>query len=164
LSRCLDTATTKPSSPWIHSRRQRYLQEEELEEEHDSWFYITHTLCAFARVVVAALAASLTMGLLSLDPLLLLIKMRAGSTKKEQDQAASLLPIVKQQHLLLVTLLLLNSIANEALPLFLEVLVSPIVAVVLSVILVLFFGEIIPSGLYFHAPSIRIRRCRIWLR
>jgi metal transporter CNNM len=141
------SATTKSSSPWIRSRRQRYLQED-LEEEHDSWFYISHALCAFACVVVAALAAGLTMGLLSLDPLLLLIKMRAGSTKKEQDQAASLLPIVKQHHLLLVTLLLLNSIANEALPLFLEVLVSPLIAVVLSVTLVLFFGEIIPSAVF----------------
>jgi metal transporter CNNM len=153
LPRCLDTATatatatTKSPSPWIRSRRQRYLQEDP-EEEHDTWFYISHALCAFACVVVAALAAGLTMGLLSLDPLLLLIKMRAGSTKKEQDQAASLLPIVKQHHLLLVTLLLLNSIANEALPLFLEVLVSPLIAVVLSVTLVLFFGEIIPSAVF----------------
>ena len=131
---------------------------ESFEEEgpHDSIFIITHALCAFACVTIAALAAGLTMGLLSLDPLLLLIKMRAGSTQLEKDQAASLLPIVKQHHLLLVTLLLLNSLANEALPLFLEVLVSPVMAVILSVTFVLFFGEIIPSAVFTGPNKIAI--------
>ena len=96
------------------------------------------------------------MGLLSLDPLMLLIKMRAANTQKEKDQAASLLPIVKQHHLLLVTLLLLNSMANEALPLFLEVLVSPIVAVILSVTFVLFFGEIIPSAIFTGPQKVEL--------
>ena len=127
----------------------RFLQDDNSSEaETDVWFYVFHAACALACVCTAALAAGLTMGLLSLDPLLLLIKMRAGSTALEQQQAASLLPIVKQHHLLLVTLLLLNSMANEALPLFLEVLVSPFVAVVLSVTFVLFFGEIIPSAVF----------------
>lgn len=108
----------------VRSRRQRYLQEKcgdlaHAEGEKDIWFLLAHALCALACVAVAALAAGLTMGLLSLDPLLLLIRMRAGSTEEEKQQAATLLPIVKQHHLLLVTLLLLNSIANEALPLFL---------------------------------------------
>jgi CBS domain containing-hemolysin-like protein len=126
------------------------------EEPHDWVFLATHAFLALLCVCTAALAAGLTMGLLSLDPLLLLIKMRAGATKLEQDQAASLLPLVKQHHLLLVTLLLLNSIANEALPLFLEVLVSPVVAVVLSVTLVLFFGEIIPSAVFTGPNKIAI--------
>jgi metal transporter CNNM len=136
----------------------RHLEEEEEEPslEEDPWFFITHCICAAACVVVAALAAGLTMGLLSLDPLMLLIKMRAGATERERKQAAQLLPIVKQHHLLLVTLLLLNSIANEALPLFLEVLVSPIVAVVLSVTLVLFFGEIIPSAVFTGPNKIEL--------
>jgi metal transporter CNNM len=124
--------------------------------QDDKWFYIAHAACALGCVLIAALAAGLTMGLLSLDPLMLLIKMRAGATKKEQDEAASLLPIVRQHHLLLVTLLLLNSMANEALPLFLEVLVSPVVAVILSVTLVLFFGEIIPSAVFTGPNKIEL--------
>ncbi len=159
----------KTSNRWIRSRRERYLlaKDHDATEDNDEknvdvnhqdqiWFYITHATCALVCVIVAALAAGLTMGLLSLDPLMLLIKVRAGSTQKEQDQAASLLPIVKQHHLLLVTLLLLNSIANEALPLFLEVLVSPIVAVLLSVTLVLFFGEIIPSAIFTGPNKVEI--------
>ena len=151
-----------------HPNRDRYLLEggaggseetncAETEEVHsfedDPWFFLTHAACALACVTTAALAAGLTMGLLSLDPLMLLIKMRAGATQREKDQAAALLPIVKQHHLLLVTLLLLNSMANEALPLFLEVLVSPVVAVILSVTFVLFFGEIIPSAVFTYVPT-----------
>jgi metal transporter CNNM len=130
--------------------------EDEPSWQDDKMFYIAHAVCALVCVLTAALAAGLTMGLLSLDPLMLLIKMRAGATKKEQDQAASLLPIVRQHHLLLVTLLLLNSMANEALPLFLEVLVSPVVAVILSVTLVLFFGEIIPSAVFTGPNKIEL--------
>ncbi|CAJ1964084.1 unnamed protein product [Cylindrotheca closterium] len=144
----------------LRSRRQRYLVEEcgdleDEEEKEDAWFLIFHALGALACVTVAALAAGLTMGLLSVDPLLLLIRMRAGSPE-EKKQAATLLPIVKQHHLLLVTLLLLNSIANEALPLFLEVLVSPLVAVCLSVTLVLFGGEIIPSAIFTGPNKIKL--------
>jgi metal transporter CNNM len=129
---------------------------EEPSFQDDPWFYFIHAGCALACVTTAALAAGLTMGLLSLDPLILLIKMRAASSEKERKQAASILPIVKQHHLLLVTLLLLNSMANEALPLFLEVLVSPVVAVILSVTFVLFFGEIIPSAVFTGPQKIEL--------
>lgn len=152
-----ETTTTRSTAGWVRSRRQRYLQETEEDlGNRDNMFYITHVFCALACVSIAALAAGLTMGLLSLDPLMLLIKMRAAATEKEQKQAASLLPIVKQHHLLLVTLLLLNACANEALPLFLEVLVSPVYAVILSVTLVLFFGEIIPSAVFTGPNKIEI--------
>eukprot|EP00536_Pseudo-nitzschia_multiseries_P011175 jgi/Psemu1/259641/estExt_Genewise1Plus.C_3660038 len=104
--------------------------------------------CALLCVVTAAIAAGLTMGMLSLDPLMLLVKIRASRSPEEKAQAESLLPIVKQHHMLLVTLLLLNSMANEALPLFLDRLVSPFVAVLLSVSFVLIFGEILPSAIF----------------
>ena len=130
------------SSQW------RYLAEGGAEKEEDDWFYLRNSLLATMCVVMAALAAGLTMGLMSIDPLMLLIKMRAGATTEEREQAAALLPVVKQHHLLLVTLLLLNSIANEALPLFLDALVPGYVAVIMSVTLVLFFGEIIPSAVF----------------
>jgi metal transporter CNNM len=85
---------------------------------------------------------------MSLDPLLLTIKMRAATTQQERKQAAALLPVVQQHHLLLVTLLLLNAMANEALPLFLDNLVPSYLAIIFSVTLVLFFGEIIPSAIF----------------
>ena len=92
---------------------------------------------------------------MSIDPLFLAIKMRSGS-EEEKDQAGRILPLVKQHHRLLVTLLLLNSLANEALPIFLEPLVSPLVAVLLSVTFVLFFGEIIPSAVFTGPEQMKI--------
>lgn len=89
--------------------------------------------CAFVCVCTAAMAAGLTMGLLSLDELMLLIKERAGATEKERKAAARLLPIVRKHHLLLVSLLLMNAMANEALPLFLDKIVPGYIAVILSV-------------------------------
>lgn len=125
-------------------------------KDKSDWFFIANGLCAFLCVLVAALAAGLTMGMMSLDPMTLLIKMRAALTEQEQLKAASLLPLVKQHHRLLVTLLLLNSIANEALPLFLDRLVPSWAAVVCSVTLVLFFGEIIPSAIFTGPNQINI--------
>jgi hypothetical protein len=98
-------------------------------------------------VTCAGLAAGLTVGLLSLDLTKLEIKLMIG-TDEEKSAANQVLPIVKQHHLLLVTLLLFNSIANETLPIFLGSLVPNYIAVLLSVTLVLIFGEIIPSALF----------------
>lgn len=51
------------------------------------------------------------------------------------------------RHQLLVTLLLCNSLAMEALPLFLDRLLSPLLAVLISVTAILFVGEILPQAL-----------------
>lgn len=76
----------------------------------------------------------------------LMIKKRSG-TEIEKKQAAQLLPIIENHHLLLVTLLLWNATAMETLPLFLGKLVPEFVAILLSVTLVLFVGEIIPAAI-----------------
>ena len=91
--------------------------------------------------------AGLTIGLFSLDRLGLEVLIRSGETR-EQRLATRILPLVKKEHLLLVTLLLVNAIANEALPIFLDKLLSPVWAIVVSVSLVLVFGEIIPQALF----------------
>jgi len=66
------------------------------------------------------------------------------------------LPPIFQHHRLLVTLLLMNAVANEALPIFLEALVPPAYAVLVSVTLVLFCGEIIPSAIFTGPNQIQI--------
>lgn len=91
------------------------------------------------------------MGLVSQELLDLKIKEIAGSAQ-EKAQARSVLPLIKDHHRLLVTLLLMNAMANEALPLFLDKIVPGYVAVIMSVTLVLFFGEIIPSAI-FSGPN-----------
>jgi metal transporter CNNM len=119
--------------------------------------YVLNGLAATLCVGLAALAAGLTLGLLGLDPLMLLIKERAATSEQERSMAKSLLPIVQQHHRLLVTLLLMNACANEALPIFLEGLrLHPIMCVLISVTLVLFFGEIIPSAIFTGPNQLKI--------
>ena len=108
-------------------------------------------------IVSAALAAGLTMGMVSVELLDLKVKLRTG-TDDERAHARALLPLKQREphHQLLVTLLLYNALANEALPLFLDELVPSYAAVLLSVTLVLFFGEIIPSAVFTGPSKLRI--------
>jgi len=131
-------------------KNERNLEEES--KEKTKYFILLNALAAAFCVLMAALAAGLTMGLLALDPLDLLIKIRAPQSEEEGKYAKTLLPIVRQHHRLLVTLLLINAISNEALPIFLDSLVPSYVAIIMSVTLVLFFGEIIPSA-FFTGPN-----------
>ncbi|KAI3520154.1 hypothetical protein L1887_09391 [Cichorium endivia] len=56
--------------------------------------------------------------------------------------ADKIYPVVKNQHLLLCTLLIGNALAMESLPIFLGKLIPPSAAVLLSVTLILMFGEV----------------------
>jgi metal transporter CNNM len=116
-------------------------------EIEDIYNCVMAILCVFC----AALASGLTMGLLSLDNTKLEIKALIGSND-DRAHASALLPLIKKHHLLLVTLMLFNSLANEALPIFLGSLVPNYLAVLISVVLVLICGEIVPSAL-FTGPS-----------
>lgn len=113
---------------------------------------ITNALLSLSCVMLAALAAGLTMGMLSLDPLSLEIKRRASTDPIERQWSSELLPLLvghSKRHRLLCSLLLMNSIANEALPLFLdELFPSKLASIGVSVTLVLVFGEILPSALF----------------
>jgi metal transporter CNNM len=108
---------------------------------------LINSILSVVCVLCAGLAAGLTMGLLSLDVTKLEIKAMTGSEVDRAD-AEAILPIVKKHHLLLVTLLLFNSMANEALPVFLSALVPEWLSVLISVTLVLIFGEILPSAFF----------------
>jgi len=123
-----------------------------------SAFYKTLVM-ATVCVVGAGLAAGLTMGMVSIDPMEMEIivkteekdiedKDERKKLKDDKEAAEKILPLIHDHHRLLVTLLLMNSVANEALPLFLDQLVPSWLAVVLSVSLVLVFGEILPSAVF----------------
>ena len=51
-------------------------------------------------------------------------------------------------HYLLVTLLVYNALAAESLPILMAKLVPDLVAVVISVFIILIFGEIIPTSIF----------------
>ncbi|KAJ0099124.1 hypothetical protein Patl1_20224 [Pistacia atlantica] len=65
---------------------------------------------------------------------------------EDRKNAAKILPIVKNQHLLLCTLLIGNALAMEALPIFLDALLPAWASILISVTLILAFGEIIPQS------------------
>jgi len=133
----------------------RVLESNPSPEEEDCWYYFRNGAMALVCVVIAAMAAGLTMGLVSQEILDLRIKEMAG-TASEKEQARKVIPLIKDHHRLLVTLLLMNAAANEALPLFLDKIVPGYVAVILSVTLVLFFGEIIPSAIFSGPKKLAI--------
>ncbi|KAK3012004.1 hypothetical protein RJ639_011262, partial [Escallonia herrerae] len=82
---------------------------------------------------------------------------------------AKILPVVRNQHLLLCTLLICNAAAMEALPIFLDSLISAWGAILISVTLILVFGEIIPQsvcsrhGLAIGAAVAPFVRVLVWL-
>jgi len=95
-----------------------------------------------------ALIAGLFLGLLTLDILQLRIILRSSNDEDEKMYARTIMPIVEQRHLLLVTLLLMNTVFYETLPIFLDALLPSWAAILLSTTLIMFFGEILPSGIF----------------
>ncbi|CAK8697560.1 unnamed protein product [Clavelina lepadiformis] len=112
---------------------------------HDKLFWI-YLAIYVALVLVAGLMSGLTMGLLSLDVMSLTV-LADGGKPHEQKYAKKILPLVKRHHLLLVTLLLSNAAAVESMPLFLDKISSPVIAIVVSVTAVLIFGEVVPQAI-----------------
>ncbi|XP_057717693.1 DUF21 domain-containing protein At4g14240 [Arachis stenosperma] len=109
------------------------------------WWFVYAGISCFL-VLFAGIMSGLTLGLMSLGLVDLEILQRSG-TSTEKKQAAAILPVVKKQHQLLVTLLLCNACAMEALPIYLDKIFHPVVAVILSVTFVLAFGEVIPQAI-----------------
>ncbi|KAJ9545873.1 hypothetical protein OSB04_025580 [Centaurea solstitialis] len=106
------------------------------------WVYLAS---AVALVAFAGLMSGLTLGLMSLSLLDLEVLIKAGQPK-DRKNAEKIMPIVKNHHLLLCTLLICNAIAMEALPIFLDSILLPWTAILISVTLVVVFGEIIPQA------------------
>ncbi|KAF6253868.1 hypothetical protein COO60DRAFT_1273472 [Scenedesmus sp. NREL 46B-D3] len=104
-----------------------------------------YAVAVVGLVLGAGLMSGLTLGLLSLDVMDLEV-LRAAGTRKQRDAAARLISLVSKPHWLLCTLLLCNAGCMEALPLFLDRLLNPAGAILLSVTCILVFGEIIPQA------------------
>eukprot|EP00931_Biecheleriopsis_adriatica_P083949 TRINITY_DN5763_c0_g1_i1.p1 TRINITY_DN5763_c0_g1~~TRINITY_DN5763_c0_g1_i1.p1 ORF type:complete len:1252 (+),score=286.24 TRINITY_DN5763_c0_g1_i1:27-3758(+) len=139
-----------------HCRSPAAEKEEGKIEQMKFWI---NAFAVMSCITMAALAAGLTMGLVSLEPASMEIiraaKLEYCTTDKERErlqkqkeEVKRIMPLLKDHHLLLVTLLLMNAVANEALPIFLDDLVPPFVAVLLSVTFVLICGEILPSAIF----------------
>ncbi|XP_071726246.1 DUF21 domain-containing protein At4g33700-like isoform X1 [Rutidosis leptorrhynchoides] len=107
--------------------------------------FFIHIVIIMLLVLFAGLMSGLTLGLMSLSLVDLEVLAKSG-TPKDRRYADKILPVVKRQHLLLCTLLICNAAAMEALPIFLDTLVTAWGAILISVTLILLFGEIIPQS------------------
>ena len=103
----------------------------------------------------AGLMSGLTVGYLSIDDLVMELKETSG-TEEEKYYADLVLPILSNRHWLLVTLLLSNATAMEALPLFLDKLMPELAAIIVSVTLVLIFGEVLPQAVCTGPDQVKI--------
>jgi len=108
--------------------------------------FVTFACISVLLVLTSGMMSGLTVGLLSLDQMNLQILSHSGDAKQKK-YSKGILPILKNRHHLMVTLLLMNACAMEALPIFLDKLSDPIIAIAISVTAVLLFGEIIPQAL-----------------
>ncbi|GAB4853389.1 DUF21 domain-containing protein At2g14520 [Ancistrocladus abbreviatus] len=125
-------------------------------------------------VLFAGLMSGLTLGLMSMSLVDLEVLSKSG-TPKDRKHAGTLiyiekiLPVVQNQHLLLCTLLICNAAAMEALPIFLDSLITAWGAILISVTLILLFGEIIPQsvcsryGLAIGAAVAPFVRVLVWI-
>ncbi|KAL8153924.1 hypothetical protein V2J09_011684 [Rumex salicifolius] len=105
-----------------------------------------YVLICIGLVLFAGLMAGLTLGLMSLGLVDLEVLIKSGRPQ-DRVHAAKIFPVVKNQHLLLCTLLIGNSMAMETLPIFLDKLVPSWAAILISVTLILLFGEILPQAI-----------------
>jgi metal transporter CNNM len=107
--------------------------------------YIIFSLVSLLVVCFAGAMSGLTVGLLSIDPLELEIKVAKG-TEEERKMAKRIQEVVANHHLLLVTLLLGNACAMESLPILLDKMFAEVLSVLISVTFVLIFGEVLPQA------------------
>jgi hypothetical protein len=120
--------------------------------------------CSLASLVLVSTAGGVTTGLaMSLVSVGMLdariLEMEGSDVQKKQTKLCAML-IISRRHFLLVTLLLMNVIANEALPVFLDKILCEGVAItIVSVTCVLLFGEIIPVTRHIAYPITALLQC-----
>ena len=119
------------------------MSEEEL--SHDQEIY--YSIICVTLVLFAGIFSGLTLALFSIDVMYLRVQSTTGS-ESDKRRATKLLSLLERQHLTLVTLLISNASVMTALPIFLERLLDPVTALVVSVTAVLFFGEVIPQATF----------------
>jgi len=105
----------------------------------------------FLLVIIGGITSGLNVSLLSIDETKINIFQNSDNLEKRK-MIKKLKPIIIDRHFLLVTLLVANAGAMEALPIFLEKLVQPWLAIIVSVTFVLIFGEVIPQALFSSDP------------
>ncbi|KAF9213740.1 hypothetical protein BGZ59_004918 [Podila verticillata] len=120
--------------------------EHEGEDTDSVEFWIKMALIVFL-VMVGGIFAGLTIGLMGLDETNLHVLMASGSPRERIHAETVFKLLSRGKHWVLVTLLLGNVIVNETLPVVLDSeLGGGVVAILISTLLIVIFGEIIPQA------------------
>src|ERR1700761_3957853 len=101
----------------------------------------------FFLVLFSAVCSGLNIAVMSLDPAELRRKAKLGNR-----QAQRVLPLRRQTHLTLASILLINVAAVSANSLVLEQRLNGWLAGILSTLLIVIFGEIMPQALFSKDP------------
>uniref|UniRef100_A0A915JHC3 CNNM transmembrane domain-containing protein n=1 Tax=Romanomermis culicivorax TaxID=13658 RepID=A0A915JHC3_ROMCU len=89
--------------------------------------------------------SGLTLAIFSLDLTSLRVLEVAGS-ERDKRYASRIMPLAQRQYLVLVSLVLANALAVETMPLIIDRISTPLIAILVSVTAVLIFGEVLPQA------------------
>ena len=118
-------------------------------------FYISATILL---TVFAGMMSGLTVGFMGINSMVLEIEQKNG-TEKQKKTAKRILNVLSKHHWLLVTLLVCNSFAAETMPIVLSKLINEVYSIMVSVILLLIIGEIIPMALCTGPKQMKLVSC-----
>ncbi|KAH7820630.1 putative Metal transporter CNNM2 [Monocercomonoides exilis] len=117
----------------------------EAAEGQPTWVFALKIVAIAVLLCFSAMFSGLNLGLLALDKLNLQILIDLGS-ESERRQAAKIMKIRKSGNILLCTLLLGNVMVNTGVSLLMEEVGGGTVAFILTTILTVTFGEILPQA------------------
>lgn len=110
-------------------------------------------------VLLGGIFAGLTLGLMGLDMVNLQVLSSSGNAEERRNANTVLRLLERGRHWVLVVLLLGNVIVNETLPIFLSEFGSGLSAVIVSTVLIVIFGEIVPQSICARYGLVIGARC-----
>ena len=106
-------------------------------------------------VCFTCIMSGLTVCYLSIDSLVLELKMKNG-TETEKKYAKNIYNLIQNHHLLEVTLILYNTFTYATMLIILSQFVNEMTAIIISFPMLLFIGEIIPKALFTGPKQLQI--------
>ena len=114
-----------------------------LSEEERIYFPI---LCV-VLLALSGTCSGLTIGIFSIDLIDMQVLKNTGDPTGRK-RGRRLVPLLENANQTLVTLLVANTMCMTALPIMLERMVGPLLALIMAVTLLLFFGEVLPQATF----------------
>lgn len=128
--------------PWIHQGGETWIALTSFKKWLPLW---AHIILLLALLCLSGLFSGLNLGLMAIDRTELRIIINAGA-EAERRHAKKIQPLRDNGNYLLCSLLLGNVLVNATLTILLDDLTSGLIAVVVSTVAIVIFGEIVPQA------------------